>query len=239
VGYLNASKVLTTGSALTFDGTNLGVNNKVIASFFSVEGANNGLGRYSSGVVGIQNPDSGWALRISGGWTPFIYLGNKGAIYTHWMGGWAAEVRFQSPSSVDGTLADTLNLTSLGTVAVRAGSVTYPSLCKIGDVSTGVWFPAEYTFAVSTNSTERLRISSTGVLTVGSNSAAPAISLDPTTANSLVVNSSGSVIIAARATPPSLSTNGTMVFALTSNTNLRISVRGTDGTTRVANITLA
>jgi hypothetical protein len=30
-----------------------------------------------------------------------------------------------------------------------------------------------------------------------------------------------------------------MVFNLTSNTNLRISVRGTDGTTRTANITLA
>jgi hypothetical protein len=38
---------------------------------------------------------------------------------------------------------------------------------------------------------------------------------------------------------PSLGTNSQMVFNLTSNTNLRISVRGTDGTTRVANITLA
>jgi hypothetical protein len=42
--------------------------------------------------------------------------------------------------------------------------------------------------AYSTNNTERLRISSTGVVTIGS-----AISLDPTTANSLVVNSSGNV----------------------------------------------
>jgi hypothetical protein len=39
-----------------------------------------------------------------------------------------------------------------------------------------------------TNNTERLRISGTGVVTVGS-----AISLDPTTANALVVNSSGNV----------------------------------------------
>jgi hypothetical protein len=38
---------------------------------------------------------------------------------------------------------------------------------------------------------------------------------------------------------PTLTSNQQMVFTLTSNTNLRISVRGTDGTTRVANITLA
>ena len=49
----------------------------------------------------------------------------------------------------------------------------------------------------------------------------------------------GDFISTVNGTAPSLSTNGTMVFALTSNTNLRISVRGTDGTTRVANITLA
>lgn len=38
---------------------------------------------------------------------------------------------------------------------------------------------------------------------------------------------------------PVLSSNLQMAFALTSDTNLRISVRGSDGTTRVANITLA
>jgi hypothetical protein len=40
-------------------------------------------------------------------------------------------------------------------------------------------------------------------------------------------------------TPPTLGLNSTAVWNLTSNTNLRVSVRGTDGTTRVANITLA
>ena len=43
----------------------------------------------------------------------------------------------------------------------------------------------------------------------------------------------------APATPPTLGANTEMVFNLTSNTNLRVSVRGTDGVTRVANITLA
>ena len=53
------------------------------------------------------------------------------------------------------------------------------------------------------------------------------------------IDSSGNVISNVTGTAPTLATNSQMVFNLTSNTNLRISVRGTDGTTRVANITLA
>jgi hypothetical protein len=52
-------------------------------------------------------------------------------------------------------------------------------------------------------------------------------------------DASGNFLSYLTSTAPTLSTNGAMVFNLTSNTNLRISVRGTDGTTRVANITLA
>ena len=53
------------------------------------------------------------------------------------------------------------------------------------------------------------------------------------------IDSSGNVISNVTGTAPTLATNSQMVFNLTSNTNLRISVRGTDGVTRVANITLA
>lgn len=53
------------------------------------------------------------------------------------------------------------------------------------------------------------------------------------------IDASGNVIHTAPTTAPTLSTNGTMVFNLTSNTNLRVSVRGSDGVTRTANITLA
>lgn len=41
------------------------------------------------------------------------------------------------------------------------------------------------------------------------------------------------------ATPATLGTNGQITMTLTSNTNLRFSARGSDGTTRVANLTLA
>ena len=59
----------------------------------------------------------------------------------------------------------------------------------------------------------------------------------PTTA--VTVDNAQNVINQAPTTPPALTVNGQLVMNLTSNTNLRISVRGTDGTTRVANITLA
>lgn len=58
-------------------------------------------------------------------------------------------------------------------------------------------------------------------------------------ATRLLIDTSGNVISNVTGTAPTLATNSQMVFNLTSNTNLRISVRGTDGTTRTANITLA
>lgn len=55
----------------------------------------------------------------------------------------------------------------------------------------------------------------------------------------LSMTSAGDTLIRVNTAAPSITTNQEMVFTLTSNTNLRISVRGTDGVTRVANITLA
>ena len=53
------------------------------------------------------------------------------------------------------------------------------------------------------------------------------------------IDATGNIIYKLVASAPALSVNSQMVFALTSNTNLQISVRGTDGVTRTANITLA
>ena len=57
--------------------------------------------------------------------------------------------------------------------------------------------------------------------------------------NKLIANSAGDIISSVTGTAPSLTDNGYMVFNLTSNTNLRVSVRGSDGVTRTANLTLA
>lgn len=49
----------------------------------------------------------------------------------------------------------------------------------------------------------------------------------------------GNLVQSAPASPPGLGINNTITFNLTSNTNLRISARGSDGVTRVADIPVA
>ena len=53
------------------------------------------------------------------------------------------------------------------------------------------------------------------------------------------IDASGNLILQPSSTPPSLFANGQLTVNATSDTNLRFSYRGSDGTTRVANITLA
>ena len=55
----------------------------------------------------------------------------------------------------------------------------------------------------------------------------------------MTLDASGNLILLSSATPATLTTNGQLTVNATSNTNLRFSYRGSDGTTRVANITLA
>jgi hypothetical protein len=56
--------------------------------------------------------------------------------------------------------------------------------------------------------------------------------------NRMTFDWSGNMILNLSNTPPTLATNGQLTVNATSNTNLRFSYRGSDGTTRVANILL-
>jgi hypothetical protein len=61
-----------------------------------------------------------------------------------------------------------------------------------------------------------------------------------TFAQAMTLDASGRLImLASTTTPATLTVNGQLTFTATSDTNLRFSYRGSDGTTRVANITLA
>ena len=55
----------------------------------------------------------------------------------------------------------------------------------------------------------------------------------------LVIDLNGNPIFTPSSTPATLSANGQLTVNATSNTNLRFSYRGSDGVTRVANLTLA
>jgi len=60
-----------------------------------------------------------------------------------------------------------------------------------------------------------------------------------TPAEAMRLDPSGNLIAKVNAAAPSLSTNSTMSFELTSNTSLKIVVRGSDGVTRSVSLTLA
>jgi hypothetical protein len=89
---------------------------------------------------------------------------------------------------------------------------------------------------------QRLRYTdATGTLTIGSatGTAYPVELGGNTTTRAVTIDASNNLILQSSATPATLTVNGQLTVNATSNTNLRFSYRGSDGTTRVANITLA
>lgn len=61
---------------------------------------------------------------------------------------------------------------SAGVTTVQAGTALLPALTTTGDTNTGVWFPAADTIAASTAGVERLRVTSTGLVGIGTSSPA-------------------------------------------------------------------
>jgi hypothetical protein len=89
---------------------------------------------------------------------------------------------------------------------------------------------------------QRLRYTdATGTLTIGSatGTAYPVELGGNTTTRAVTIDASNNLILQSSATPATLTVNGQLTVNATSNTNLRFSYRGSDGTTRVADITLA
>lgn len=89
-----------------------------------------------------------------------------------------------------------------------------------------------YRWSIDNDSTNLFRIFKEDDATAANG--AVALQLDPT--GNAIISGITTMGLSSSSTPP---TNSQMSFALTSNTNLRISVRGTDGVVRTANITLA
>ena len=101
-------------------------------------------------------------------------------------------------------------------------------------------------FRVANNTAQDLlNIQQLGVFTFGDGAGGTRMTLNSTglgvgvvpTLEKLQVN--GGIVLSPPTTPATLGTNGQLTVNATSNTNLRFSYRGSDGTTRVANITLA
>jgi hypothetical protein len=168
VAYLTGSKVLTTGSALTFDGTVLSVtgtssatlklngrasDNASSANFYD----NTGATRY--GFV-YFDPSTGGQIATTNA-NPLAFLINS-----------SEQMRLTSTGLGIGTSSPDANLTVNGAASFAAGSAAAPSIARAGDLNTGIFFPAADTIAFAEGGVESARIDSSGNLLVGATSSA-------------------------------------------------------------------
>jgi hypothetical protein len=207
----------------------------VDTSTLKVDSANNRVG------IGTASPAAGYALDVRG----ILAAGNSAGTI---IGG----ISFSSRPEIGAISNHNLGLI--------ANNTTMHLITPAGVFD---WYDGAGGTRMTLNSTGLgVGVTPTNKLTIGtgsfnSNTASGSASLYATVSQGLValadgfvfgtragvkrldVDTSGNIISNLTSTAPTLSDNGFMVFNLTSNTNLMISVRGTDGFTRTANLTLA
>lgn len=296
VAYASSTSALTTGSALTFDGSNLGLG--VTPSAWDLPAFQSQYGFYAGTLQfnGAANAyyQSSWKYFGAGAATK--YTQDAGSHHWH-----------TAPSGTAGnaiTFTQAMTLDASGRLGVGVTSPTVP-LCVSENGGTDVVYATAVAgggylgvfgakpLIFQTNSTERARIDSSGNLIIGDTSttfkfdangsarvrgdlnvygAGDRLVVSPQSAGNGVliiaannantayapntldgsvvvfntagserarIDASGNFIHQVNGTAPTLATNSTMSFELTSNTSLKIVVRGTDGTTRSVSLTLA
>ena len=236
VAYLNGSKVVTTGSALVFDGSNLGLG--VTPSAW---GSGSSAFQNSAGNIwrfGTDNIYFGQNYYFNG--TNRIYSTSNAA--TEYQQGNGLHRWFNAASGTAGnaiSFTQAMTLDASGNLGVGSTSPNLGGLTRALTINTptGGNYSGVELAGAGTLSARFITNNAAGTF-IGSQVSIPLI-FETNATERARIDSSGNLIQSAPTTPPSLSTNGTMVFNLTSNTNLRVSVRGSDGVTRTANLTLA
>jgi hypothetical protein len=172
-------------------------------------------------IGGTANSFVNWDLVENSG-TPYdSFLYGSAVDHVRWDFGGSERMRITSTGLVGiGTSSPAASLDVNGGVRAIQGLPTSADLSNVGfsfgpDGDTGLFSPTtggatSGTLVFFTNGTESARITNVGDFITNVNS-----------------------------TAPTLSTNSTMSFELTSNTSLKIVVRGTDGVTRSVSLTLA
>lgn len=302
VAYLNGSKVLTTGSALTFDGTNLTNSGQYRSSgngVFAVTSSANSLFIGGGGTLPANNTyqtTSNHIFQVGGterlrinssgnlglGVTPSAWGATSTALQNRNASFWAtsAAAYFGYNYFFDGSVRKYI-ASSFATEYTQLNGQHIWYTASSGTAGNAISFTQAMTLGASgnlligsttdlgaklmltqsvqtdVNGANGVRINGTGNNFIGigysgldATVSAGSVGADNTSlvfrtasagseAERARIDSTGNLIQSVPTTPPTLATNGQMVFNLTSNTNLRVSVRGSDGVTRTANITLA
>jgi hypothetical protein len=179
VAYLNGSKVLTTGSALTFDGSGLGINmvaseGGVTPALFAKQNSNGAF----EGLVVRSSAAGGEILAISYDGSVFnhtaSFVGSGGYVPLAWTVSGSEAMRLTSTGLGIGTSSPNRKLEVNGIARFTDGTTNAEIACGGGVAYFGPQTNSPLAF--QTNNIERMRLDSSGNLGIGTSS--PGVKLD-------------------------------------------------------------
>ena len=218
------------GTRMTLNSTGLGVG--LSPSYKLDASATNNLLRLTSAngndcnIVLTQSGVGNWMLynAATNGQLRFQFGGNDRMIVDS-----SGNVGIGVAPSAWGGGIKGLQIGSLGGSSI----IGYSNACEIGS---NFYFDTGYKYGATAASSQ---IQFTNGEIRFKNAASGTAGNAITYSQPMTLDGSGNLILQPPSSPPTLGTNGQLTVNATSNTNLRFSYRGSDGVTRVANITLA
>jgi len=231
VAYLNGSKVVTSGSALVFDGTNFGLG--VTPSAWSAYKA---FQMQAGSLISFSTNDWRMVQNVVRTGATLDYLNNGQAHMYLQDGSGGGHAWFNAPSGTAGnaiTFTQAMTLSSAGELFLGATSAAFAEKLRMSG-NYAVFENGTYTGFIGSGSS--LGTGTGSDFAIRSSNALAFLTGGAT--ERARIDSSGNLIQTVNTTAATLTTNQTLTFSIVDNSTLRISVRGSDGTTRTATVAL-